>query len=54
MKYNKIPSLALAIVLQVVPVCRVACVNPAISTPTFAIVARCAAAVRVSANEPPA
>ena len=45
MKYNKIPSLALALVLQVVPVCRVACVNPAIATPTFAIVARCAAAI---------
>jgi hypothetical protein len=45
MKHNKIPSLALAVVLQVLPVCRVACVNPAVATPTFAIVARCAAAI---------
>lgn len=45
MKYNKIPSLALAVVLQVLPVCRVACVNPAFATPTFAIAARGAAAI---------
>ena len=45
MKHHKLPSLTLALVLQVAPVCRVACVNPAISTPTFAIVARCAAAI---------
>jgi hypothetical protein len=45
MKTNKIPSLALAAVLQLVPVCRVATVNPAIATSSFAIVARCAAAI---------
>jgi len=45
MKHNKIPSLALAVVLQVLPVCRVAFVNPSVATPTFAIVARCAAAI---------
>ena len=45
MNPNRIPSLALALALQVLPVCRVVTTNPAISTPTFAIVARCAAAI---------
>lgn len=45
MKPNRIPSLALAIVLQIVPVCRVASINPAAAPSAFAIVARCAAAI---------
>ena len=40
MKHHKIPSLALALALQIVPVCRVVTTNPAI-----AIVVRCAAAI---------
>jgi len=45
MKQNRLPSLVLALALQVVPFCRVACVNSALAAPTFAIVARCAAAL---------
>jgi hypothetical protein len=45
MNRRRIPSLVLALVLQVAPVCRVACTQPALATPTFAIVARCAAAI---------
>lgn len=45
MKSSKIPSLVLAVVLQVMPVCRVATVNPAIASTSFAIVVRCAAAI---------
>ena len=45
MKTSKVPSLALAVVLQIVPVCRVASVHPALASTSFAIVARCAAAI---------
>ena len=45
MNRSRIPSLALALVLQVVPVCRVVTTSSAIVTPTFAIIARCAAAI---------
>lgn len=45
MNRSRIPSLALALVLQIVPVCRVVTTNPTIATPTFAIIARCAAAI---------
>ncbi len=45
MNHRKVPSLALALILQVVPVCRVVTTNPALATPTFAIITRCAAAI---------
>ncbi len=45
MKPIKVPSLALAVALQVMPVCRVACVNSALAPTTFAIIARCAVAI---------
>lgn len=45
MNRSRIPSVALAIVLQIVPVCRVVTTNPTIATPAFAIIARCAAAI---------
>ena len=45
MKPTQVPSLALAVALQVMPVCRVACVNPALAPTTFAIIARCAVAI---------
>jgi Immunoglobulin domain len=45
MNPTKVPSLALALLLQVVPVCRTVTVNPALATPATAIVVRCAAAV---------
>jgi hypothetical protein len=45
MKQTKIPSLVLAAVLQVMPVCRIATVNPAIASTSYAIVARCAIAI---------
>src|SRR5439155_23378112 len=45
MKPAKIPSLALAAVLHILPVCRVAAVNPALAPAGCAIVVRCAAAI---------
>src|SRR6185369_10612486 len=41
MKHTKTPSLVLAAVLQVLPVCRVATLNPAFASTSYAIVARC-------------
>ena len=45
MRAKKVPSLLLAAVLQIVPICRVATVDPAIAPTSFAIVVRCAAAI---------
>ena len=45
MKHTKIPSLVLAAVLQVMPVCRVVTLSPAVASTSYAIVARCAIAV---------
>ncbi len=45
MHRTRIPSLALALVLQVVPVARVVTTQAAVATPVFAIIARCAAAI---------
>ncbi|MGH7968326.1 MAG: hypothetical protein ACREIC_06310, partial [Limisphaerales bacterium] len=45
-RVQKLPALALAAALQVVPIARVACVNQAVAPSGFAIVVRwCAAAV---------
>src|SRR5579859_3044183 len=40
MNFRKLPALALATALQVLPLCRVACVNPAVPPTGFAIVMR--------------
>lgn len=45
MNRTRIRSLALALVLQVVPVCRVVTTSPTLATPAFAVIARCAAAI---------
>jgi len=45
MKHTRFPSLVLAAVLQVMPLCRVAAINPAVASTSFAIVVRCAVAV---------
>ena len=43
MKLEKLPSLMLAVALQVLPVCRTACLNPALAPAGFALVFRCLA-----------
>ena len=45
MKLQKLPSLALALALQLMPICRVAYVSPALAQTGFAVVFRCAAAI---------
>lgn len=45
MNHSRIPSLALALALQILPVCRAVTTIPALATPAVAVIVRCAAAI---------